>query len=227
MSHHKEILVICPTRGRFEGATRLIKSWWETTSNRSDLVFVADEDDEAGRLLWQRQADLGVKVRIGTRMCVSSKVNLVAYDNPDRKLLLFLGDDVVLRTKSWEDRFLDIAASHKYAMIWANDLHNGERLCVHWALTGALVRFLGWMLYPRLYHLYTDVVVLELAKALGIAFYLDDVIMEHLHPCVKKSEIDQVYLDAWEYIEDDRYVWEHIWQKKELPMLLEKLRPLL
>jgi len=223
----KEILIICPTRGRYEGATRLIKSWWETTSDRSDLVLIADDDDEAGILLWEQRADLGVAVRLGLRMKMCVKVNLAVYENPNRKLYLFIGDDVIFRTSGWEDRFLDIAHARRYAIIWANDLHNQERMCVHWASTGPLVRFLGWMMYPRLYHLCTDSAILDLANTLGIGFYLPDVIMEHMHVVVGKSELDQTYLDAYAYSEDDRFVWEHLWRAKELPVLAEKLRPLL
>jgi len=226
-SHHKEILIICPTRGRFEGATRLIKSWWETTSDRSDLVFVVDDDDEAGRLLWRKQADMGVKVRLGLRMSYPMKTNLVVHDNPDRKLYMSVDDDAVFRTSGWEDRYLDIAASHEYAVIWANDLHNREASPGGFAITNALVRGLGWFAYPRVDHLEVDRVLGDLAKALGIAFYLDDVIIEHMHPVLGKSEIDQTYREHWATATTDRLIRNEYWEKRELPALVERLRPLL
>lgn len=226
-SHHKEILIICPTRGRYENAIRLIRSWRETTSNRSDLVFVVDDDDEAGKLLWQKQADMGVKVHLGLRMNYPTKANLVVHDNPNRKLYMSVDDDQIFRTAGWEDRYLDIVASHKYAVIWANDLHNKEKSPSGFAVTNALVRCLKWFAYPRVDNLEVDRVLGDISQALGIAFYLDDVIIEHMHPVLGKSEIDQTYQEHWASAETDRLIRKEYWEKHELPVLVARLRELL
>ena len=41
----KDLLVICPTRGRIKECGRMIKSFKEKSSNRVKLIFIIDDDD--------------------------------------------------------------------------------------------------------------------------------------------------------------------------------------
>jgi len=198
----------------------------------SEVILVADDDDPVapgwlGTIEANRRAGVPVGMRIGMRMSFPMKTNIVVHDNPDRTLYMSVDDDEVFRTPGWEERYLDIAESHKYAVIWANDLHNRERSPCGFAATNALVRFLKWFAYPRVDNLEVDRVLGDLSQALDIAFYLDDVIIEHMHPVLGKSEIDQTYQEHWASAETDRLIRKEYWEKQELPALVAKLRELL
>jgi len=109
----KPILIICPTRGRVAPLLRMIESWQATTSGQSELVLVADDDDPAVEEWLPVVTGWGIGVRIGMRMGFPVKANLVVHDNPDRLLYMSVDDDEVFRTPGWEERYLEIANSHK------------------------------------------------------------------------------------------------------------------
>jgi len=205
----------------------MIDSWQATTSGQSELVLVVDDDDSVVREWLPIATEMSIAVRIGMRMSFPLKTNLIVHDNPDRVLYMSVDDDAVFRTPGWEDRYLEIAESHRYAVIWANDLHNKEKSPGGFAITNALARFLKWFAYPRVDNLEVDRVLGDLSQALDIDFYLDDVIIEHMHPVLGKSEIDQTYQEHWSTAETDRLIRKEYWEKHELPALMAKLRELL
>jgi len=67
----------------------------------------------------------------------------------------------------------------------------------------------------------------DIAEVAGIAFYLDDVIIEHMHPVVGKAEVDQTYEEHWATAETDRQIRKEFWESRELPALVARLRELM
>ena len=102
MSKIAPILIIVPTRNRPQFLDRLISSWRKTTSCKSDLIVNVDSDTEK----MYTQAP-GVKYIVTPDTTVVKKVNDVAMKNLHYKYIMFLGDDIVIRTEGWEDLFLD------------------------------------------------------------------------------------------------------------------------
>ena len=74
------------------------------------------------------------------------------------------------------------------------------------AMTGNIVRALDGMVPPDMIHLYLDNFWLRLGKDLGAISYLEDVIIEHMHPAAGKGEWDAGYkeVNASEVYDADR-----------------------
>jgi hypothetical protein len=95
MSELKPILIIVPTRDRPHTLDRLIESWRNTTSGKSDLMVNIDSDKEH---LYVKDPDVKYIVTPNTTYGSVTKVNNMALSNLHYKYIMFLGDDIVIRT---------------------------------------------------------------------------------------------------------------------------------
>jgi hypothetical protein len=80
------------------------------------------------------------------------------------------------------------------------------------------------MVYPELVHLYIDNHWKAWGEALGTLTYLNDVLLEHMHPFAGKAETDAVYdaANAPEMYDADSLAYTKFVQD-ELPELVKRL----
>jgi hypothetical protein len=104
----------------------------------------------------------------------------------------FIGDDMLPRTKGFDTNMLE-ALRGGSLFCYANDLFQGERMATEWVERTTVAQALGYMVPPGFAHLNVDVVVREWGKACNAITYLDDTIIEHMHPLAGKGKMDTGY----------------------------------
>jgi hypothetical protein len=118
----------------------------------------------------------------------------------------FMGDDHRPRSPRWDTRLMEAAGD---GIAYGNDLNMGRKLPTAVVISAGIVRALGRMAPPELAHLYVDNYWLELGRALGQLTYLDDVVIEHMHPSIGKGPDDEQYrrVNSPEQFKADGEAW--------------------
>lgn len=190
-----DLLMIVPTRNRPQNAMDLYRSWVDTTSAESTLLFVVDNDDPQlgsykNQLRWMQGVQL---LTVPPRLRMVGALNYVAIMFAvDYKYLGFMGDDHRPRTRNWDNR-IRAAIKHPVGIAYGNDLLQGEKMPTAVVMTANIVDKLGYMVPLSLQHLCADLVWKDWGESLGCLTYLDDVYIEHMHPANGKAEMDAGY----------------------------------
>jgi hypothetical protein len=192
-----DLLILVPTRGRPANAAALYRAWRDTTSGASDLLFAVDDDDPALGAYRAVFADMPeARVVEGPRLRLVGTLNAVAVEQaPHYRFLAFMGDDHRPRTAGWDARFVE-CLSGGTGVVYGNDLLQGAEMPTAVAMTSDIVQALGYFAPNQMEHLCVDLVWKRWAEAIDRITYLDDVIIEHLHPAAGKAPQDQGYEEA-------------------------------
>ena len=177
---------------RIESLKRLINSWRETTSGRSDFLIGMEVEDVPFHPE-PFPEDVIVDINEVT-LNVIQKINYLSlkYIN-DYQYIYFVGNDCVFKTKGWEDIFLNEARDKKHVVFYGDDMLQGERLATHAFISTSIIEALGFMAPKCLHHLYVDNYWMSLGKHLNCLQYFPNVILEHMHYSNNKNERDEVY----------------------------------
>jgi len=156
-------LVILPSRSRPDNVERCINALKEN-SVVSDFCVAIDDDQSD---LYPRLDD--VIYEVNPRLRMNGTLNLVANKYADKyKTIYFLGDDHLVKTKSWDRHLAEAINIKGYGLAYGNDLLQGKNLATAVMMSTNIIQTLGF----------------------------DDVIIEHLHPYAGKAEMDAGYADA-------------------------------
>ena len=185
----KDVLVIVPTRGRPYASIEFHKEFL-AKSMISDLMFAIDEDDADN----YPRID-GVLYEVNPRMGMNGTLNHAATKYADSyKYIAFMGDDHRIRTFGW-----DIVMTEKIGSLgvaYGNDLIQGQALPTAVVMSSNIINAIGYMAPPKQKHMYLDNFWLDLGTRLNAIHYLEDVIIEHLHFSVGKSDMDSSYQET-------------------------------
>jgi hypothetical protein len=181
------LLVIVPSRSRPDNAQRLLEAIDRTSQAPVDVVFAVDADDP----LKDQYPAYCTQVVEGGSMVAA--LNQVAVANAEKYPYIgFLGDDT-LPHRFWYGRIMWALESKKNSMVYGNDLIHGEGLPTAIFMDSNVIRSLGFMAPPGQKHLYVDNYWKALGDKTGNLIYVNDAVIEHLHPLVSKAENDEVY----------------------------------
>jgi hypothetical protein len=191
------LLYIVPSRGRPENVGRLVGAWRETFVGVADLLVAVDEDDpRKDEYVETVRGDGFVWLEVGPppeRPGMAEVLNrYAAHYASSYRALGFMGDDHVPRTHGWDVRIFDELGRSGRRMVYGNDLLQRGNLPTAIAMLSDIPRALGRMVPGDLVHLYIDNAWLDIGRAIGIS-YLDDVIIEHMHPVAGKAPLDEGY----------------------------------
>lgn len=229
-----DLVYLVPTRGRPSNVARLIEAFAENCRADTLLFFVTDKDDPTkhetfGVVESCGYMEVGVLEWNGPRGQVAplNFAALATLTMEDTFALGVMGDDHVPRTVGWDQKYLD--AIKDGGWVYGNDLIQGEKLATEVVVSSDVVKTLGWFTYPGLEHLYCDNVWTDLGRATNRLTYLPDVIVEHMHYTVGKSEEDDTYryVNSDERWSEDRkaYVkWRDYQLVENVKLLKEKLQ---
>lgn len=194
------MLIIVPTRSRPENVAKVVRAWEETDAFRhADLLFAYDRDDPkfTGYLSALDRLPLyAVAYRLNKWKPLVPKLNEVAayYGRVSSYFAIgFAGDDHLPRTHGWAARYLEKLIEMGTGVVSCPDGYRPDKLPTQWAMTADIVRALGRMVPAPVEHLYCDNAVQDLAEAAGCYAYLDDVLIEHMHPLAGKTKFDDQY----------------------------------
>lgn len=189
-----DLIMMVPSRGRPESIRRLHEAWTSTTTGNSHLIVLVDDDDPK---LDEYLLIDGVDIRVGPRLRIGGTLNHYAPLLAEEAFALgFMGDDHVPRTHGWDERFISCLKEMKTGLVYGNDLLQGERLPTAVAMTSDIVTTIGYFVMPGGIHLFLDDFWLAIGRGLERITYLPDVIIEHVHPSLGKSDWDQTYSEA-------------------------------
>jgi len=190
----KDLLVIVPTRGRLANCQRLTESVEATRELDTDMVFVADTDDEDtydGLTLppW-------AQIHFVPRQPIGPKRNLFAVPAANEyPAVMCSDDDHEAETKGW-DRLLLEPLKDGPGISYPDDKRRID-IPETPVVTSDIIKALGWICEPSMNHYYIDNVWADLANSINRLFYVPEVIHRHHHyhldPSVKR---DQTYADG-------------------------------
>jgi hypothetical protein len=188
-----KLRIIVPSRERPESAARLIHQIAGTLPEDSDLsvMFAVDRDDPRKLdypLQYTRVVEGGTMVKALNEMALESM--------NDFEYLGFLGDDT-LPHGDWYHKIVEALEATPNSVVYGNDLIYGSELPTGCFLDSNIVRTLGFMAPPAQKHLYVDNFWRQLGQTLGTLNFVEDAIIEHLHPLGGKAESDAVYEAAY------------------------------
>lgn len=197
-----EMLVIIPSRNRPENVYEITKCLLEFSTS-VDICFGLDNDDVSSY-----DYVPGIIYERNPRLMMNGTLNLIANKYTDRyKFLCFMGDDHRPRTLGW-DKILTKPLTKKPGFSYGNDLIQKQFLPTAVVVSSEIVKTLGFMAPPSLKHLYLDNFWLDLGNAINSIHYFDDVIIEHMHPLLEKSLVDNTYNESWSLVNQDKEVYE-------------------
>ncbi|WP_109030142.1 hypothetical protein [Streptomyces rubrogriseus] len=193
-----DLLVIIPTRGRPQAVMPIVRAWHETGAT-ADLLFAVDTDDPELSAYKREAAKFksGGQIRFtfGKRRRLVGTLNQQAVKAAkDYRFLAFMGDDHRPRPAAmpWDARIRECLSGGP-GIVYGNDLLQGEKMATAVAMTADIVRTLNYMAPPSMVHLCVDLVWVDWGRGMGRITYLDDMVIEHLHPAASKAELDAVY----------------------------------
>lgn len=194
-----DILVIVPSRGRPQNIRRLIDGFQRTKSNDNTVLLVAvDEDDsELQGYLDLENGPLPdwASIVVGKRLRLGGTLNdLAPRFTGDYDIIGFMGDDHLPQTFGWDTRV--VGAMVPGGVVYGNDLLQGANLPTAVFLDAKIVETLGYFVPQGLIHLFFDNIWKDWGEGVGRLAYLDDVIIEHLHPIAGKGEFDIGYTEV-------------------------------
>ncbi|MEU5772710.1 hypothetical protein ABZ819_05315 [Streptomyces venezuelae] len=228
-----DLLVIIPTRGRPQAVPEIVQAW-DDTGATADLLFAVDTDDPELAAYKKHaatyKADSRVRFTFGKRRRLVGTLNQQAVKAAKSyRFLAFLGDDHRPRPSAipWDER-IRVCLSGGPGIVYGNDLLQGEKMATAVAMTSDIVETLGWMVPDCLVHLCADLVWIEWGRGMGRITYLDDMIIEHLHPANGKAEVDQGYeeCNSPEQVSSDSAAYYDYRDGGGLEADLDKLRKL-
>lgn len=229
-----DLLVIIPTRGRPQAVPAIVDAWNDTSAT-ADLLFAVDTDDpelaEYKAHAAALKGDARFRFVFGKRRRLCGTLNQQAVKAAKTyRYLAFLGDDHRPRPAAmpWDARIRECLSGGP-GIVYGNDLLMGERMPTAVAMTADIVQTLGFMAPDCLVHLCLDLVWLEWGRGLGRITYLDDMVIEHLHPANGKAETDVGYeeCNSPEQVSADSAAYYDYRDNGGLTGDLEKLRKLI
>lgn len=193
-----DLLVIIPTRGRPQAVPEIVQAW-DDTGATADLLFAVDTDDPELAAYKKHAAELKgdgrIRFTFGKRRRLVGTLNQQAVKAAKTyRYLAFLGDDHRPRPAAmpWDAR-IRACLSAGPGVVYGNDLLQGEAMATAVAMTSDIVTTLDYMAPPALVHLCVDLVWVQWGRGMGRITYLDDMVIEHLHPANGKAVVDQGY----------------------------------
>lgn len=194
-----KISLLVPTRNRPEKAYQMAMSALITISDRKNLeiLMYLDLDDPSinkYRNQFAKLANQNVELIVGQAVSVSKSWNDIA-SRCTGDVLMMGNDDQIFVTPRW-----DITLEKKVKQYpdniycaWFNDGINGPNHCAFPIVSRKWYNTLGYFT-PGIFQFgYNDTWIFDIAKKIDRCLYIPEVLVEHRHFSVGKSQIDDTY----------------------------------
>jgi hypothetical protein len=200
----RDLLIITPTRGRPQGAQRLIDAVAATCTSKTDLVLAVDDDDSSYANLTGR-----FDCTWGPRDTCGGWTNKVAAERAaGYRAVASIGDDHEPQTHGWDTLLLNaISNMGGTGISYGNDTAHGEDVPTAAVISTDIVQALGWVFQPTMNHFYADLVWKEIAWACCLA-YVPGVIIKHYNPNYGNAVMDATYSEARDRYSEDEVAYK-------------------
>ncbi len=213
------MIIVTPSRGRPQNIIELHQSILDTADDVRFIVAVDDDDPQVD----EYTSIPGVEWWVGESNRLCPWLNFLGPQlAKEDSIVGFLGDDHRPRSSGWNKR-MEEAIGNK-GIAYGNDLIQGPNLPTAVFMSSNIIDTLGYMVPPGLIHLWADNAWLEWGKGADCLTYLDDVIIEHLHPIKGKAAQDETYENAWSYGNADAATWEKYKEDGGLARDIERIK---
>jgi hypothetical protein len=206
-----KMAVIVPSRGRPSAMAELLEEFQNTCSGDTRIICRVDDDDPE---LDGYRAAVPYHLYVGERIGLGASINEMALAWVDQADVIgFMGDDHRPRTLHWDVRVMEHIEREPLGVVYADDLLQGRGLATQVFMGSELVRRLGFFNPPGMRHMYIDNFWMLLGTNLGTLHFLEDVIIEHMHPLAGKAQWDKGYLSVnneYQYAVDRRVLNEYL-----------------
>lgn len=192
---NKDLLVICPTRGRPEQCTRMIKSFNHKSSNKSRLIFIIDIDDECFNdyeCLFNYTCH-SFYIKHPEKTVTEAYNNIIKNHYNNYAFYSETNDDFIYHTGCWDRILINKLEEEGGGIAYGDDGFSGKALPTTSIISGEIIQALGWIHMPTLEYLYNDVVWKEIGLSLKRLFYIPAVKIEHMHPMAGKAGKDETF----------------------------------
>lgn len=223
------ISVLIPTRKRPQILERMLESLVPTAEHPEALevvVCIDDDDEETLALDLDRWS---VKRIVGPRQSMG-KLNAICYARSTGGIVILGNDDIVVRTQGWDERIREAARRFpdQVYLLYPNDLMKGNRLSTFPVVSRAMCDAIISPFPAEYRGAFIDVHLLDIFRQLeGMGHkrivYLDDVIFEHMHYRLGKSEFDATYRERDRFGDDRTFMAlleARLWAAKRLDALI-------
>jgi hypothetical protein len=199
-----KLVVIVPSRGRPSNARRLWNAWRDTDA-KAELQVIVDDDDPT-RFEYEaesNEAGVGRLVTIKRKGLVGTLNHIANTVSGAFEHIGFMGDDHLPRTSNWDRHVTDALDEMRTGIAYGNDLHQGSALPTAVFMTSNIVKTLGYMAPPQFKHMYVDNVWRDWGQGISRLRYLEDVVIEHMHPDAGKAIRDSGYACTTPFMGED------------------------
>lgn len=186
--------IIIPTRLRVDKLQGLFNSFLAMTHDlsRIEIILVIDDDDERSAVFECPGIHIErVVVKAGRKM---GELNMAGYKRSSGQFIMLLNDDVVVRTRNWDEKVLSVFKSFpdEIVLVHVNDKIFQEKLCTFPFVSRTFCEQAGGICPPDYAryriddHIYN---VFNLLSVLGKTriVYLPDVLFEHTNTIITAS----------------------------------------
>lgn len=226
MPDSQAIAVLIPVLTRPENVAPLVESFNETNDGSATLYFVCDPNDTV---------EIDAVHATGAKFLISDhgktfaqKINS-GFEQTLEPWVFLCGDDVRFRegwiqaARKLSDRF-DVIGTNDHPEGRGNPRVSAGAHSDHLFVRRSYVdtyggSLAGQVLHEGYRHFYCDVELVELAKARKVWTPCLESLVEHMHPDLGKSEVDDVYREGWSAKDDDAKEW-----KKRAPLVVMQQR---
>jgi len=204
----KEISFVIPSRGRPEKLLEMVNSVIDCAASPELIEFVIylDNDETSNYGMFNNIATITRGERVFMGKMFSSCI-----ENASGKTIVICNDDVIVRTEKWDDILYEKLNLYDddIFLFYPNDLNKGENLC-----TFPIFSKEFFLKFPDI--LPDDLNLIDLhmrdlfmqLKGLGAdrIQYLHNIVFEHLHHTLGKSNLDATYTDRNRFGNDDLFI---------------------
>lgn len=231
---HEGISILVPTRRRPAIFHRMLSSLFSLADSPGDFeVIVYIDDDDAETLALDVSPWNVVKIT-GPRQAMG-KLNAACYARSRGNIIMLGNDDMVVRTRGWDTRVREEVGRFpdNVYLLYPNDLYKGKKICTFPILSRVTCDSIGDP-FPADYRgAFIDIHVMDIFKRLrGYGHqrivYLDEVVFEHMHYRLGKSEFDATYQERDRFGDDQAFLALNDargWAVQRLKAIIDGIEP--
>ena len=219
-------LIMCCTKNRPLICKRMYESFLKTKGSKyTQMIFCYDYEDThlaTYHKLFPDEVSMIAHPNYQTPMFnMITKVYHTDYDYYG-----LINDDHIFRTDNWDIELIKTIKEkgNGYGIAHANSLwFESDVVCRHpsaFLISTKTIKPLTYAIYPELRHFKIDTYLRDLTEPLGLLFYREDIVIEHMHAHQKKAEMDDNY--TWGYCAEEQALgdrtyakWRLVWADKD------------